>query len=1607
MTWFLLNPLARRARRSTPRRQARGTRPARFRPRLDCLEDRVVLSTIHWTNPAGGAWGLAANWDSHSVPGAGDDVVIDVPGNITITHDTGTDTVRSLVSQQNLILTGTSSLTVTGSFMESSGRELIARASARFSVNGATTTTGADLTTSGGTISLTGPATITGGHLTALGGVISLTGAATLTSTNLAAENGGMVSLPGATVYNGAGSVSLTVRATGAGSRVDLSNVTQWRGAGSAANSSWVSVEALDGGSVDLRQVAQFATGNSRFLAQGAGSEINLSALTSFTGARNDANILEADTGATITAPSLTNLDGVTLRLSGNGTLPTAHVSTFQNGNVFLDNSARLALPSVTGFNGTGNRSLTVQADHGSQLDLSAVTQWQGAGSATNTSTVLVQALNGSSVDLSRITQLSVGNSSFQSSGTGSQINLTGLTGFTGARGDASLLEADTGGGITAPNLAGLNAVDLRVSGPGTLPTGHISTFLGGDIYLTNQASLALPLVTGFNGSGIHTLTLQADQGSRLDLSAVTQWQGAGDAGNRATVLVQALNGGTVDLSRVAQITAGNTSFRASGVGSQIVLTALTNFTGARTDSSSLEASAGGRITAANLTSLNDVTLKVTGSGTLPTAHVSTLQNSDLAVDSNGSLTLPSVTRFDGSGSRPLTVQADHGGRLDLSAVTQWQGAGDSDDSSAVLVQALNGGVVDLSRVAQITAGNTSFRASGVGSQIVLTALTGFTGARTDGSSLEASSGGTLTAPNLTGLNDITLRVSDTGTLPTGQLTSLLNSNVLVDNNGSLALPLLTSFDGTGARSLILQADHGGHLDLSHVTQWQGAGGTGDPSAVMVAALNGGTVDVSRLATIAVGNTSFRAEGSGSRINLAALTSFTAARADAGFVQADTNGTITLGSGTTTVTMTAILVDNGGTVAGGTIQLAVGSTLSGSGTVQANLINGALVDTGQDGDALLVTGTYQQTTGILNGLGPLTVNGLLTWQGGTMTDPGQTTAAGGLALSGSAVKILDGRSLNDAGAGAWTGGDLDIGDGAVFTILAPGSLDAQSNQVVLNTLGGDALFVNAGLFRRSAGVGTTTIAVPFANPGTLQVQAGTGLDLTDPFTSIDGTALDEGAYFISGTFQIVNPSIVTNSGAIVLDGPAAGIINQSGGDVLARLNENAGSLTVQNGRRFTTAGGFSNDGTLIVGVGSTLTVSGAYAQTGTLTVLNGGSANLNGGGAVDGIVSDAGALTIAAGTTLTIIGSYTELGTLTVPDTATLSVAGTFTNLADDGTLSGGTYQIAGNLQLSAALVTNAATIVLDGPDAQVTDLSGDDLLAGLSANSGGLTIQNGASITTAGDFSNDGTLTVGGGSSLTVSGAYTQTNTLTILAGGSANLNGGGTADGLVCDAGALTIGTGTTFIIVGTYTELGTLTVPDPAALIVTGAFTNLADDGTLNGGTYQIAGTLQLSGAIVTNAATLVLDGPDSQILDETGNDALAAFTLNADTGTFIIQNGRNFTTAGDFTNLGHLTLGVGSPFTVSGDFTQGATATLEVQLGGAPDTGQFGLLSVTGTANLDGALQVTLTNGYVPISGDAFQILTYATRGDSMTFANPPDGFDLDFDDVGGSLTIVAQ
>lgn len=173
------------------------------------------------------------------------------------------------------------------------------------------------------------------------------------------------------------------------------------------------------------------------------------------------------------------------------------------------------------------------------------------------------------------------------------------------------------------------------------------------------------------------------------------------------------------------------------------------------------------------------------------------------------------------------------------------------------------------------------------------------------------------------------------------------------------------------------------------------------------------------------------------------------------------------------------------------------------------------------------------------------------------------------------------------------------------------------------------------------------------------------------------------------------------------------------------------------------------------------------------------------------------------------------------------------------------------------------------------------------------------------------------------------------------------------------------------------------------------------TVSGGELRIAGRLTVHNAYTqTDGATILAGGVLvlAQRLDVQGG-------VLRGTGTII----------GDVHNAGRLYVGgtgVAGTMTIEGNYTQAAGGVLEIEVGGAAAGAQHDQLSVTGAANLDGTLSVRLLDGFFPSEGDAFSVLTFASRvGDFATIEGLDLGRGLAFspicsDDSLALLTVLA-
>jgi hypothetical protein len=451
-------------------------------------------------------------------------------------------------------------------------------------------------------------------------------------------------------------------------------------------------------------------------------------------------------------------------------------------------------------------------------------------------------------------------------------------------------------------------------------------------------------------------------------------------------------------------------------------------------------------------------------------------------------------------------------------------------------------------------------------------------------------------------------------------------------------------------------------------------------------------------------------------------------------------------------------------------------------------------------------------------------------------------------------------------------------------------------------------------------------------------------------------------------------------------------------------------------------------------------------------------------------------------------GNITNTGTMKVASGSAMHVTnGPFTNFAGT-TLTGGTYNVSGTLEIDqlgntgGEILTNAANIILNASASRFSDAAGLDAVSKLNTNAttGTFTIMGGRNFTTVGNFTNNGSLTAGSGSTFAVktgssltnfssathtltsgifavggtlkwSGANIVTNAsnLTLTGGLGQILNATSNANALAnfaanSSSGSFTLAANQNFTTGGNFTNNGKLMVNSGStfALKNGSSLTNFnGSTNTLTVGAYTVGGTLEFTGAnIVTNAANITLTGSTSKIINQFGANGLANFARNTSGGSFSLLSGRSFSTVGNFSNAGTLSIASGSGFTVGGTgvftetagtttddgaitdsggfsltggklfgkgaiagalhnstgtitpgdsstitgvltdkgaYTQGANGILDVSIGGTTAGTQFDQLNPT-TAALNGTLNISLIKGFVPTIGQTFKIMNFTSE-----------------------------
>ena len=355
---------------------------------------------------------------------------------------------------------------------------------------------------------------------------------------------------------------------------------------------------------------------------------------------------------------------------------------------------------------------------------------------------------------------------------------------------------------------------------------------------------------------------------------------------------------------------------------------------------------------------------------------------------------------------------------------------------------------------------------------------------------------------------------------------------------------------------------------------------------------------------------------------------------------------------------------------------------------------------------------------------------------------------------------------------------------------------------------------------------------------------------------------------------------------------------------------------------------------------------------------------------------------------------FTNTGTIRAENNATLVLsAGTFANTggvieAQDGSMvilssaviDGGTLHTSGSgvfqttgietLDGSANILTNAATINV---------LNGDDLnLRGTIMNTATINL-NSTSVTT--ELQADGGVVLLAGGGTVNMGDANAFNSINQINGGSLT-----NVDNTIQGAGTIGLNS-MSFTNQGTVIASGdnALTIDPPAA----GSFTNEGDlQATGAGGLIVATGPFTTSGTVTIAAGSSLSRTGD---YTQTSGLTMVQGTLSA-TGIVDLQGGvlrGDGTVVGDVINDG-ATVEPGSSageLQIDGDFTQTTAGMLHIELGGTLD-GEFDVLTVAGTADLDGELHVIPIDGFLPQVGQQFVILTADALAEAFSAVTGP-------------------
>ncbi|MBI2928494.1 MAG: Ig-like domain-containing protein [Verrucomicrobia bacterium] len=424
--------------------------------------------------------------------------------------------------------------------------------------------------------------------VTVNGGSPDFSSLASVETLQLTVRSNALVSLPALVDYPvGAAATWL---AEGAGSTLRLPALNSLAGPEALGGIPKLWIEARSGGLVDLSQLRNSPSGRIVLFADGAGSRVEISGLTEYTGKPDlFRSWMEAKNGGTIAMANLTAIKNVDLILHPGGGLPTAQLRSFTVGHLAADavNPDLAALTEATsaGFSANAGAVITLPSITAITIDEEILWEAHGAGSrldfanltsvtgpASGRVRLTVRAVMGGEVNLTGLTEIPSGRFTFTAVDAGSAVNLANVTSLACTSG--SICEADKDGVVRlSSGTATATGVNFQVNPTGMIEVGALD--LGANAVLSGNGTLAANVTDGGEvrpGGSAGALTIQGDF-TQTVAGRLRSEIGGLDAGtqfDQLNVTGVATLGGNLTVSYISGFTlAAGQSFRVLTFGSR------------------------------------------------------------------------------------------------------------------------------------------------------------------------------------------------------------------------------------------------------------------------------------------------------------------------------------------------------------------------------------------------------------------------------------------------------------------------------------------------------------------------------------------------------------------------------------------------------------------------------------------------------------------------------------------------------------------------------------------------------------------------------------------------------------------------------------------------------------------------------------------------------------------------------------------------------------------------------------------------------------------------------------------------------------------------------